>query len=249
MVAVSFFKNFCNKIVNFIFPAQCIICKTFIENDDGICFECLNKIDFITDPKCVYCGYPFEIMYADKDIKKKNFICPNCIKSKPKFHKCVSVVKYNDAAKQIILPFKHADKTNYAKVMGRMMSATVSPFIKEIDFIMPVPIHLKRMLKRKYNQSSLLANEISIHTKKSVLHNVLYRSKFKQSQGHLSMKERKYNVQGAFDVKNPNKINGKNILIVDDVFTTGATISECAEILRKNGAGKIFVVTFARVVK
>lgn len=246
---MSFFKNFLNKIVNFIFPAQCVICKTFIENNDGICFECLNKIDFITDPKCDYCGYPFEIMYIDNNMKKKKFICPNCIKSKPKFHKCVSVVKYNDAAKKIILPFKHADKTNFAKIMGRMMSATISPFIKEVDFIMPVPIHLKRMLKRKYNQSSLLANEISANTKKPVLYNVLYRREFRQSQGHLSEKERKYNVQGAFGVKHSDKIKGKNILIVDDVFTTGATISECAEVLRKNGAGKIFVVTFARVVR
>ena len=249
MVVVSLLSKLFNKIVNFIFPAQCIICKNFIENNDGICFECLNNIDFITNPKCDCCGYPFEIIYSDTTDKKKTLLCPNCIKEKPKFHKCVSVVKYNDAAKKIILPFKHADKTNFAKIMGRMMSATVSPFIDEVDFIMPVPIHLKRMLKRKYNQSSLLSNIISKYTKKPVLYNVLYRAKFKQSQGHLSTNKRKLNVAGAFDVKNKTKIKGKNILIVDDVFTTGATISECADVLLKNGAKKIFVVTFARVVK
>lgn len=246
MVAVSFFKKCFNKIVNFIFPAQCVICRTFIENNDGICYECLNKIDFITDPKCAYCGYPFEIKFSNKN---NLYVCPRCLKLKPKFDKCVSSVRYNDASKKIILPFKHADKTNYAKIMGRMMASTVSPFIEKVDFIVPVPIHLKRMLKRKYNQSALLVGVISSITGKPALYNTLVRTHFKESQGHLSVKDRKLNVSGAFAIKNPFKIKGKNILIVDDVFTTGATINECAKVLKSAGARRIFVATFARVVK
>lgn len=245
---MSFFKKIFNRIVNFVFPAQCIICKTFIENNDGICFECLNEIEFISDPKCAYCGYPFEIKFPESG-KNKLYVCPRCLKSKPKFDKCVSVVRYNDASKKIILPFKHADKTNYAKIMGRMMASTVSPFIEKVDFIVPVPIHLKRMLKRKYNQSALLSNVISSITGKPALFNTLIRTSFKESQGHLSIKDRKLNVSGAFSVKNPFKIKGKNILIIDDVFTTGATINECAKVLKSAGARRIFVVTFARVVK
>lgn len=245
---MSFFKTFFNKIVNFVFPAQCIICKTFIDNDDGICFECINKIDFITNPKCAYCGYPFEIKFSENG-KNKLYICPQCLKSKPKFDKCVSVVRYNDASKKIILPFKHADKTNYAKIMGRMIAANISPFISKVDFIVPVPIHLKRMLKRKYNQSALLVNVISSITGKPALFNTLIRTKFKESQGHLSIDDRKLNVRGAFDIKNSFKIKGKNILIIDDVFTTGATINECAKVLKSAGARRIFVATFARVVK
>ena len=249
MVIASVFKNFFKKIIYFVFPAQCIICKNFIENDDGICFECLNKIDFISEPRCAYCGYPFEIMFPNQKTKSNYFVCPHCLKSKPKFNKCLSVVRYNDASKKIILPFKHADKTNYARIMGKMMASTISPYKDKFDYIIPVPIHLKRMLKRKYNQSALLANVIAKILKKPVLYNILIRNKFKESQGHLSIKERKLNVKNSFMVKNNSIIKGKNILIVDDVMTTGATLNECAKVLKHAGARKIFVATFARVVK
>ena len=105
------------------------------------------------------------------------------------------------------------------------------------------------MLKRKYNQSALLANVIAKILKKPVLYNILIRNKFKESQGHLSIKERKLNVKNSFMVKNNSIIKGKNILIVDDVMTTGATLNECAKVLKHAGARKIFVATFARVVK
>ena len=249
MVVSTFFKNFFNKLVNYIFPAQCIICKNIIENNDGICFECLKEIEFISEPRCAYCGFPFEIMYPNEKTKSKYFVCPKCLEKKPKFDKSLSVVRYNDASKKIILPFKHADRTNYAKIMGKMMASTLSPFKEKFDIIMPVPLHLKRMVKRKYNQSALLANVIAKILKKPVVYNSLVRTKFKESQGHLSLKDRKLNVKEAFKIKNPLKVKGKNVLLVDDVLTTGATLNECAKILKKAGAKKVIAITFARVVK
>lgn len=241
-------KSLLSKIVNFIFPPQCIICKSIIDNEDGLCPVCINDINFITDPKCEYCGYPFEFK-TDNKFSVKLSICAKCLNNKPKFDKALSVVHYNDASKKIILPFKHADKTNYAKIMGNMMANTIAPFVAKMDFIIPVPIHLKRMIKRKYNQSALLASHISKRLDIPVLYNVLVRSHFKYSQGKLSFDDRKANVLNAFDIKNPYKIKGKNILLVDDVMTTGATLNECARILKNFDARRVYVITFARVVR
>lgn len=247
-MVIQLFKHFFLNFINFIFPPQCIICKSILNNDDGICPECLNNINFITDPKCAYCGYPFEFQFNNR-FSPRILICSRCLHNKPRFDKALSVLHYNDASKKIILPFKHGDKTHYSKIMAKMMSNSFSYFPHKIDFIIPVPIHLKRMLKRKYNQSALLANHLSHFSNIPVLHNVLFRSHFKQSQGHLSFEDRKANVFGAFLVKNPSLIKGKNLLIVDDVMTTGATLNECASVLKNAGARRVYVLTFARVVR
>ncbi len=240
-------RTFLSKIINFIYPPQCFLCKKILYNEDGICFDCLSKFDFVSEPRCDRCGYPFE--FATKTKHNKKLLCPNCIKALPKFNKCISSVKYNDASKKILLPFKHGDKTGYAKFIAKIMSSTGTQLLEKSDFIIPVPIHISRMMKRKYNQSSLIVSFISKHSNKPALYNTLIRSKATQSQGHLSPRQRKQNVANVFIVNNPSQIIGKNIILIDDVFTSGATVNECAKALKKAGAKDINVLTFARVVK
>lgn len=239
-------KRIYNSIINFIFPQQCCICKSYLSVDGSICLSCLGKLNLITDPKCDCCGFPFEFKLKGAN---KKLLCPRCLKKSYKFDKAISAVIYDDFSKQLILPFKHGDKTQYAKTIASIMSMSGREIAKQCDYIIPVPIHLTRMLKRKYNQASLISGFLSKMYSKPVLYTTLVRSKATASQGHLSNKERKQNVFGVFSVKNNDKIKGRNILLVDDVFTTGATVNECAKILKKNGVNKVFVFTFARVVK
>lgn len=239
-------KHIWDSVINFIFPQQCCICKNFLGESGYLCISCASKFDVISEPKCACCGYPFEFKLKSKN---KKLLCPNCIKKPYKFDGAISAVRYDDFAKKIILPFKHADKTQYAKPISTIMIMAGRKFKDEIDVIIPVPIHLTRMLKRKYNQASLLSTYISKAYQKPVLYSTLLRSKSTPSQGHMSEKERKQNVSGVFVVKKNQRIKGKNILLIDDVFTTGATVNECTKILKKSGANKVFVLTFARVIK
>ncbi len=235
-----------NSVINFIFPQQCCICKSYLSVDGSVCLSCMGKFELITDPKCDCCGLPFE--FKLKGVNKK-LLCPKCLKKPYKFDKAISAVRYDDFSKKLILPFKHGDKTQYAKTIASIMSMYGREIAKQSDFIIPVPIHLTRMLKRKYNQASLISTYLSKIYLKPVLYTTPIRSKATASQGHLSTKERKQNVSGVFSVKNADKIKNRNILLIDDVFTTGATVNECAKILKQNGAKKVFVFTFARVIK
>ncbi len=238
--------NILNSIVNFVFPPQCYVCKKILESEDGLCFECLSKINFITKPRCSCCGIPFEFNIEGKN---KKLLCPKCMLKYYRFDECISSVRYDDISKKIILPFKHGDRTNFAKFMAKIMYTSGKSIIEKSDIIIPVPIHFTRMLKRKYNQSSLLCKFIGKRSNKPVLYSLLIRKHATASQGHFSLTQRKQNILGAFTIKNPDKIKGKNILLIDDVFTTGATVNECSKILKQNGANKVYVLTFARAVK
>ncbi len=238
--------NFLTAILNFIFPPRCYLCNKFLEGEDGLCFECLSKINFISKPRCEICGFPFEFSLSSKNHK---LLCPNCIKKAPKFDKCISAVRYDEISKKIILPFKHCDKTLYAKFMAKLMNTVGHEIISDSDIIIPVPIHLSRMLKRKYNQASLIARLIAKQNNKTFMYYNLIRVVATQSQGHLSPAQRKKNVSSAFTIRHPELLKGKNVLLIDDVYTTGATVNECAKILKFCGVKKVYVLTFARVAK
>ena len=208
------------QIFDIFFTHSCYICKESI-NHEGICNDCWKKLKFITNPKCKICGYPFE--FHDEDINK-DLICLKCLRKYPKFDKNISSLRYNEASKNIIIPFKHSSNFGY--------------FLK----------HFKRLIKRKYNQSALLAHTISKKTKKKYLP-VLKRIKFTESQGHLTTKERIKNVKNNFEINKKYKkiIIGKTALLIDDVITTGATINECARVLKNNGFSRVLVLTFCKV--
>jgi len=233
-----------HKIIDFIFPPQCYICKEMLHGENGLCFKCISKINFITNPKCYYCGRPFEFKLSQNE-KSKHLLCAKCLTKKPKFDRCISAVRYDNISKKLILPFKHNDKTQLANLMGKIMFNTGKELLKETDIIIPIPIHFTRLLKRKYNQASLIGNIISKLSKKEIQHNNLVRIVATKSQGHLNQEQRKQNIHNAFTVRNPKNIKGKTILLIDDVYTTGVTANECAKTLKKHGAKKVFVLTFA----
>jgi len=236
-------KKFLNAFINFLLPPTCPVCHKKSETE-GLCAECFSELEFIGTQKCSVCGKPLDIIIPD--IQN---ICGKCLKNPPHFHQAEAVFKYNDTIKKLILLFKHADHIELTELFVKWLCANSHQMILKNDIIVPVPLHWSRSLKRKYNQSALLAQRLAKRFNKSYAPLVLKRIKFTKSQGHLSRKERQKNVKGVFVVKHPEQIQGKSVLLIDDVFTTGSTANECAKVLLKAGAKSVDVLTLAKVVK
>lgn len=235
-------RKILKTLLDFLLPHSCPIChQRGVES--GLCSECFSKLEFIGQQKCSVCGSPLDAIVPGMTV------CGKCLKDPPYFHQAEAVFKYNDAIKKLILPFKHSDHIELTNLFVQWMSANSRHMIEHADILIPVPLHWSRLLKRKYNQSALLAQRLSIRYKKEYEPLILVRVKATKSQGHLTSKERKKNVSGVFKIKHKKLIKDKFILLIDDVFTTGATANECAKILLKSGAKSVDVLTIAKVVK
>jgi len=228
------------KIFDFIFPPSCLICHKKVEGDNMLCPDCFKKIHFICSPVCQICGTPLDYEGV--------LLCPSCLQKKFYFEKNRSAVVYNAFSKKLILPFKHQDKIELTSFMASALLRAGEELFPLVDTLIPVPIHRRKMLKRKYNQAALLAQMLSKKTHKKYLPLGLKKDFYGQSQGHLSPKKRFQNVKSSFSVPSTKKIKGKSILLIDDVFTTGATVNECAKTLKKAGAKSVYVLTFAKVL-
>ena len=210
-----------------------------------MCEVCWKGLVILTDPFCPYCKSFVE--EADTE-------CSFC-KSAGKFsedHEILlvrSLGRFDDYYKELIHRFKYGKKIPLGKRLGQRLGETInddSIFLKS-DFLIPVPLHNSRYRERGFNQSDILAEGISKVIGLSVLKSVLKRKKNTKDQTRLSPQEREKNVRGAFVVTEPERINGKKIILVDDVITTGATLSECARMLKQAGAEKILGMTIAVV--
>lgn len=240
---MSFFKTALHTFLDLIIPPLCPICKKRVLSTHGLCAECFKQIHFIARPYCEICGKPFEF-----DIPEETR-CGACCKKNPIFTKARSAFIYDLFSAKLILPFKHSDHLELTPLLSNLLYRAGADLFKETDLIIGVPLHRFRYIKRKYNQADILAKELANKLHIPYYSNVLIRKRATVSQGHMKAAERKRNVAGAFSVKNHSAIKDKNILVIDDVFTTGATLNECTKILLKNGAAKVFVLTLARVVK
>jgi ComF family protein len=191
---------------------------------------------------CVKCGYPFEYDMGE------NALCGECLSEKHKFDKARYALVYNEKVAEFISKFKYSDGTHNANFFADIMIKSAGDIIDEADIICSVPLHPKKLFSRKYNQSAILANNIARKVDISCDNFLIKRKKNNPPQASLSKIKRLKNIKGNFSIpeKSKGKIIGKNILLIDDVMTTGATINECCKMLKKSGAGKIFVLTIAK---
>ena len=201
----------------------------------------LNHIlNFIFPPCCPVCRERTMESFA---------LCPDCYQ---KIHINLDsqlfnayAVEYNETSKQMILPLKHADRTDLAVLMGNMMVSAGENVLQGADILIPVPIHWTRLMIRKYNQAGLLACQISKKTGIKVEHLTLKRIRKTERQG--SAKQRHQNVKNAFACK--KDVQGKVIVLIDDVYTTGSTIDSCRQELLKHGAKEVRSLVFAKRIK
>lgn len=238
-------SNILHHLSVVLFPPKCIKCNKIIDSYGNLCSNCWSSIEFITDPMCKICGVPFEF---DMDI---DLICGQCAGTKQFFDHAISIFKYDENSKNLIYKFKYNDKTYLSKYFAKWIYKNIHTSINDYQYIVPVPLHRKRMRKRFYNQSSLIASYLAKLSKKTFLPNLLIKNRYDVPQTSLTKKQRLKNVKSSFAInpKLQSKIEGTKILLIDDVYTTGSTLNECSKILKKNGCNQITAVTLARVCK
>jgi ComF family protein len=229
------------KLLDTFFPPQCLTCGEKISNADNLCPSCWKHITFISKPYCNICCVPFPVSMKEK-------ICPFCQDELPIYNVARSAVKFDEFTARIVHALKYNDHTELAPAIARLIVNAGAEVIKMANYITPVPLHLGKLRQRKYNQAQLLAKFISRFTGIAVVPDLLIRTKDIPSQSGLNRKQRIANVYGAFKVNqdNAHMIKGSNIIIVDDVITTGATLNECARCLLAAGSGQIYGLSFAR---
>ena len=236
--------KFLKSVVEFLFPPACPLCDTPVSTHGELCAGCWCAINWIDDPKCVKCGYPFP---ADLDLGGVP-LCPTCASGNCELDWIRSACVYDDASRAAMLAFKHGGRVSYARFMSRAMIWALRDIDVDVDIVMPVPLANRRLFKRGYNQATLLARPIANVLKVDMdLDSV--RRIYRPDMGHKNARQRMENIHGVFNVVKPDAIRGKRILLVDDVMTTGATFSELRRVLMRAGASAVHGVTFCRVVR
>ena len=238
-------QTFFIRLFDLMIPPRCLACKAVVECQGSLCSKCWSQIDFIASPQCRICGLPFEHKYENDDS-----LCGACLKDKPTYHRARSAFVYIDASKPLVLRFKHADSIHAAPTLAKWMVNAGRELLESADLLLPVPLHWTRLLLRQYNQAALLVNSLASETGIPGYNDILTRNRYTPSQGRRSTLQRQRNVSGAFTVGYRGKplINDKSILLIDDVYTTGATVNACAKALLKAGAKNVNVLTIARTV-
>jgi ComF family protein len=234
------------NLLDLLFPGQCLRCKADVAEPRTLCAECWSKIRFIDGPMCPLCGTPYDSPL------EMGLVCAACLAEPPPYTMARSVFRYDDASRDLVLAFKHADRLEGAPAFASWLARSGRELLDRADFIAPVPLHWRRLVRRRYNQAAILANALSEKSGVPALSNLLLRKRATASQGEMrSRRARKLNVAGAFTL-NPRHavaIKDRHILLVDDVLTTGATVTACVRLLRRSGAREVAVMTLARVVR
>jgi len=242
-------KSLMLSLLDLILPPKCLKCAARVEQAHNICPDCWKDLHFISDPKCSCCGYPFEFDLGNDSSLFDENICGACQKTTRSFDCAVSALRYDDDSRQMVIGFKHQDKPEYAAYFAKLLKQAGTNLFADTDIIIPVPLHRKRLFTRRYNQSALLTRILARDLSISHFTALLVRTKnTPPQQGNLN--KRFKNVSGAFRVapKFKNKIKNKNVLLVDDVYTTGSTAENCAKSLKRAGADKVYVLTVFRVI-
>lgn len=236
-------KFYLDIFLKTLYPNKCLCCNRNII-EEGFCLNCFNKrLQIIKKPYCSICSEEIVL-----HVKNSTDICPNCISKEYYFDKALSVFKYNDSIAQVIHNFKFNEQFFLAKYLSIFLLEKIKEFDEKIDYIIPIPIHLSKLRIRGYNQTVLLAKEFEKNGYKNILYRGMIKIKKTVAQSNLNFAERNKNLKTVFkiNVEYSECLKNKNILILDDIFTTGTTVNECAKVLKKNSANKVFVLSLAK---
>jgi ComF family protein len=240
-----------------LFPSDCRLCGTPLINVSRlpVCDACLASIRPIADGVCSVCGERLVSLHAFSG-ENEEPLCGLCRRLNPPFEKAAAYGSYDGGLRELIHLLKYEQVRPAANVLGRMLSDVIGRMeiscAENSIMVVPVPLHARKLRQRGFNQSELIARaalKVGDHSRYVLCSNLLERRRETKSQIGLTSHQRRENLRGAFGVRKPQEIAGREVLLVDDVYTTGTTVSECARILRRAGAPKIWVATVARTLK
>ncbi len=228
-----------------IFPPHCVVCRHPAAEDEDryLCRDCLARTAFVSDPTCPRCGHTLG-RHAEADTR-----CIECRNVPLRFDRAVAAAHHDGPARQMVLALKFAGQQHQAFPLARMLAARLrtTDILERTQAIAPVPLHRSRLRTRGFNQAHLLARELGRLARLPVDKDILRRTRNTPPQTRApSLTARRSNVRGAFTTTSPPAVQGKTLLLIDDVMTTGATTSECAGTLKRAGAKTVFVATATR---
>ena len=225
------------------YPNTCLACKVKLNEKEGLlCKRCRAQIKMNLPPFCVSCG-----RHLEKNGLNKN-TCSQCVRKRPHFDRAFSPCVYDGITKKLIHEFKYNGKDNLAVPLSKIMINFIREYnlpLSYLDLIIPMPLHKTRLREREFNQAEVLGRHIVEEFKKDLTTGVLLRHRLTKTQTELKNSERALNVIGSFSVDKNADLKGRNLLLIDDVLTTGATSSEAALTLKNAGAQAVFVLTLA----
>lgn len=232
------------RVLDGVFPRCCEACGEKVGGGQSghLCWDCGRRLHLITRPYCELCGDP-----CDGDLSG-SYTCALCRRDPPAFTAARSAVRYRGVIQPLVQAFKYNAALHLTRELTGLLEAawraSLPPII--IDAIVPVPLHDTRRRERSYNQSELLAARLAKRMGRPLLTDCLVRTRPTVTQTGFNAEQRRRNVRGAFDVKNARWAEGRRLLVVDDVMTTGATLDACANVLRDAGAAAVVGLTVAR---
>ncbi len=230
-----------------LYPSQCVSCGDPLADDFGLCGACWAKTPFITGAVCDTCGTPLPGDVHPGEV----LTCDDCMVIKRPWSRGRAALLYKDNARRLVLALKHGDRTDLARPAARWLARALTPIRVPKMLIVPVPAHWTRLFTRRYNQAALLAQNLARDTGLEYVPDALVRPRRTPPQGGNSRVQRFAAMQGAIipHPKRAGRLDGRDVLVVDDVMTTGATLAATAEAARLAGARDVFTLVLARALK
>jgi ComF family protein len=231
-------------LIGIVYPPTCIACQAATGEAQALCPACWRGIGFIERPYCERLGTPFPVDLGG------GLLSPAAIADPPVFARARAVCRFEGTARELVHRLKYGDRVELSLTLGRMMAQAGRELAADDDLILPVPLHRTRLWRRRFNQAAALARVVSHETGLPLAAKALTRIRRTRQQVGLTRTQRADNLQGAFHVPATMRgtVEGRRILLVDDVLTTGATVNAASRALLRAGASAVDVLTFARVV-
>ena len=230
------------SVVNLLMPPTCLACKAPVATPLGFCADCWSALPAIDAARCVQCSVPLPVAWTTESH------CLGCLKDRPHFDRTLAPYRYDGPARQVVLALKNGREA-YCGPMAADMLRAASGAVTPTTLVCAVPLHRWRLAARGYNQALLLAQAIARQAGAPLDPDLLLRVKATPRTRGLSRQARRRNVEGAFRLADnaAHRIAGRDVILVDDVMTSGATASAAARVLKRGGAGRVTVLVYARV--